>query len=279
MTILLPLSTFSAKILSTEYAGADPIAPGRADWLSDIIRIDRSRTQFTADDEAVVQSAVQINVPDWLAQHIERQGLRIGVVVHRLHLENLSRHMAACAMRYPGKGLAMAALRDFYAHYGLSDDDFSQESAYREYSRFSKKFLAKGATNNSRRVLPQSRIWQHPDPTVERINHAELDALCQELDERLARVRIRRVTVLSRHAHMYIYAVRGGRDIASICRRFKKHRAAVYRALAHIRERMKRDRKFARALKPLLDPAFVLPTPLERADICTDKGRGLAPPP
>lgn len=276
--MFLPLSSFSAKILATEYGGIQPIIPGRADWLSDVIRIDRTTTRFTTEEEAVVKSGLDIKVPNPLAAQIENQGLRLGVVIHRLHLENLCRHMAACAMRFPGKGYAMSSLRDFYNYYDISDDDFSLESAYREYSRFRKKFLANPATNKNRRVLPKSRVWRHRDNDVENINQVGLDALCRVLDQRLEAARIRRRDVLARHAYIYIYAVRGGRDIGEIKRRFKKHRSNVYRAIAHIRQRLKTDKRFARALMPLLDPSFVLPVPEIKADICVEKDCGLATP-
>lgn len=273
MLIVVPLTPMSAKILATEY-GRSPITPGRADWLSDVLRIDRSSTRFTPEEEAAVSSGVLLNVSPKVASQIERQGKRLGVVIHRLHLENLSRHMAACSMRFPTKGLAMVALRDFYDYYGLSDDDFSQESAYREYSRFRKKFLANSATNSRHRVRPESRIWQQRDNQVEHINQAGLDVLCRVLDDRLRQARIRRREVLARHAYIYIYAVRGGRDIAEISRRFKKHRANVYRAISHIQGKMKSDARFARILGPILSPAFVLPAPSQATDICSDKGSG-----
>jgi hypothetical protein len=261
MTVFLPLSKFSAKILATEYGGQSPITPGRADWLSDILRINRSDTRFTPEEEAIIQSGLMIQVPPPVAQLVEAQSLRIGIVIHRLHLENLSRHMAACAIRCPGKGHATAAMRDYYQMYGLDDDDFSPESAYREYSRFSKKFLSKPATNIAADVRPKSRVWQQADTSVQRINHEQLDRICAYLDERFAEARIRRVQILSQHAHMYIYAVRGGRDVAAIARRFKRHRANVYRALAHIRHRLKNDERVAKAMRPLLNPSFVLPPP------------------
>ncbi len=277
MVIFLPLSSFSEKILRTEYEGFQPISPGRADWLADVIRIDRTTTRFTPEEEAVVKSGLEIKVPAQLAAQIQAQGLRLGVVIHRLHLEQLSRHMHACSLRFPGKGLAMSALRDFYAQYSLSDDDFSQESAYREYSRFRKKFLANSATNISRTVRPQSRIWQYRDNSVEAINQAALDELCRALDARLEAARIRRREILARHGYIYIYAVRGGRDIGEIKRKFKKHRANIYRALAHIRHRIKTDRKFARAILPLLDPSYVLPPPSGAPHICDEKDSGPAP--
>lgn len=276
MVIFLPLSSFSAKIILTEYGTTQPITPGRADWLSDIIRIDRSSTRFTAEEESVIVTGLQMSVPDSLAEQIKSQGLRLGIVIHRLHIENLSRHMAACAMRFPSKGLAMAALRDFYDHYNISDDDFALESAYREYSRFRKKFLANPATNKTHRVLPESRVWQHRDNTVENINQVGLDALCRVLDTRLVNARIRRHKVLARQAYIYIYAVRGGRDIAEISRRFKVHRANVYRAIQRIRLRLKSDRVFQKAIGPLLDTSFVLPAPLSGIDICDEMDRGLA---
>jgi hypothetical protein len=278
MVIFLPLSSFSAKIILTEYGSKQPITPGRADWLSDVIRIDRSQTRFTLEEESVIGSGIQVKVPGLIAEQIKSQGLRLGIVIHRLHLENLSRHMVACAMRFPSKGLAMSALRDFYTHYGISDDDFSLESAYREYSRFRKKFFANPATNKTARVLSDSRIWQRRDNTVNHINHEGLDALCRILDTRLESSRIRRHKVLARQAYIFIYAVRGGRDIGEISRRFKVHRANVYRAIARIKSRLRQDRHFSRVLSPIIDPLFVLPAAPMDPDICTEMESGLAFP-
>ena len=45
-TVSLKISRFSRKIIIAEYGYAEPVVPGRADWLSDQLRIDRSDTRF-----------------------------------------------------------------------------------------------------------------------------------------------------------------------------------------------------------------------------------------
>jgi len=268
MTVFVPLSSLSAKILSKEYGLHQPISPSRSDWLMDILHIDRTGTRFRQEEEQVLTTGMLVNVPKPLALRVEGQGLGLGIVIHRLHLETISRHMWSCSKCYipssresVGNGNAMAGLRYFYDHYGLDDSDFDQGSMYREHSRFSKKFLAKSAKKIAVDVRADSRIWRRPDNAVERINHDNLDRICALLDMRLASSRLRRLTVITKHAHMYIYAVRGGRDIAAIGRRFKLHNATVYRAIANVRVRIRKDERFRAAILPLLDPMFVLPPP------------------
>ncbi len=268
-TVYLPLSSFSRKILLTEYAGADPITPGRADWLSDMLRIDRSDTRFPESVTASIRSGVLLNVSATLADRIIHQGERIGAVIHRHHVEQLTRYMLASSM---GIANAKAAMQAFYEHYRIDDDDMSQESLYREFSRFKRTFFrntpAKTATKSQVHVPRNSQLWHGFSAHENRITNALLDDLCALLDERLAASRIRRLQRITEHAHIYLYTVRGGRTPDLVAKRFKKHRATIYRAVGYVRTRIRRDRRFAEAIMPLLDPSFVLPSQSAPAHLC-----------
>lgn len=268
-TVHLPISTFSRKILLTEYAGAVPITPGRADWLSDMLRIDRSDTRFPEVVTALMSEVLPINVSAKLADRILQHGPRIGAVIHRHHMEQLTRHMLASSM---GIANAKAAMQAFYDHYGIDDDDVSQESVYREFSRFKRTFFSKKsvipAKKSTDRVRRNSQLWHGMSGHENRLPNAELDAICNYLDEQLAAARIRRRERLCAHAHIYLYSVRGGRSAAVIAKRFKKHPATVYRAMGYIRARIRRDRRFAQAIMPILDPSFVLPAPPPPSHLC-----------
>lgn len=269
-TVYLPLSSFSRKILLTEYGFEDPVTPGRADWLSDMLRIDRSDTRFADSVTQQLTSGLHLQVSAALADRIVHQGVAIGAVIHRHHIEQLTRHMLASSM---GITNAKASMQAFYEYYGLDDDDVAQESVYREYNRFKRVFFrAKRATTAKKSavpVRPNSQVWQGFSGIESRISNADLEALCRHLDERLAASRIRRVQRLSEWSRMYIYAVRGGRPPHAIARRFRKHLATVYRAQGYVRLRIRRDRRFAAAILPLLDDSFVLPGEGAGRHICT----------
>lgn len=270
-TVYLPLSSFSRKILLAEYGNAEPVTPGRADWLSDMLRIDRSDTRFAEDVTSRIASGIYLNVPPPLADRITQQGLRLGVVLHRNHIEQLTRYMLAGTM---GITNAKSAMRAFYDHYGIEDDDMDEQSVYREFSRFKRIFFrtkpAISATKSRGRVLPDSRIWQGVSATPNRISTAELAQICEHFDERLAASRIRRVERLSEQAHIYIWHVRSGRNVPVIAKHFQKHRASVYRAIAAMRRRIRRDRRFAEAILPVLDASFVLPKAAELGHLCPE---------
>lgn len=270
-TVLLPVSSFSRKILLTEYAGDLPIAPGRADWLSDMLRVDRTDTRFPSNIVAQMCDELPLSVPAPLADRIARDGQRIGAVIHRHHVEQLTRFMLASSM---GVANAKSAMQAFYAHYGLDDDDVSQESVYREFSRFKRTFFrqkpATTAKKSADSVPRNSQLWRGISALDTRIDNATLDALCSHLDDCLAAARIRRRQRLSEWAHMYIYAHRGGRTPDAIAKRFGKHRATVYRAATYVRMRIRRDRRFAKAILPILDDAFVLPRAAAAGHLCIE---------
>lgn len=259
MLIVLPLTSLSAKIIHAEYGHAQVINPGRADWLTDVLHIDRVGARFTESEMAQVQSGLLLNVPHALGQRIQLHGHQLGAIIHRLHIEQIARHMLSCAVIKPLS--ATAALQWYYDHYQLSDDDLNTESMYREYSRFKKKMLAKNAKKTQPNVRPDSRVWQTDKQAAVKLNFETLDRFCSVLDQALIAARIRRRKVIGLHAHMYIYAVKGNRDISTIARRFKRHPANVYRALAHVRKRMKADERFSQAIKAVISPDFVLPPP------------------
>lgn len=269
-TVLLPVTRLSKKIILCEYGGEEPVVPGRADWLSDQLRIDRSDTGFAASVLDALTAGLLLDVPPRLADHIARDGARVGAVLHRLHVEQLTKHMLSAVIM---GGEAKKAMRAFYDIYGIDDDDIDEQSVYREYGRFSRRFFqkisARSGTKSTSAVRPESRIWQGISEEKERITNATLNALCEILTDRLQRCRIRRLKRLTRQAHIYIWARRGRRRWDEIGKRFGIRRSSVYRALKSIRMRIRDDKRFARAILPLLDASFVLPDPKPSGHLCT----------
>lgn len=279
-TVLLPTSTFSRKIILGEHGASEPVVPGRADWLSDALRIDRSDTGFSPALLATLRAGVLLDVPASLAARIARDGQRIGAVLHRNHIEILTRHMLSAAIM---GGEAKKAMRKFYELYGLDDDDLDEQSLYREYGRFSKRFfekiMSKSGTKSAGVVLQKSRISQGNAPALSLISNANLDALCSVFDGRLKRCRIRYKSRLEKQSHIYLWVRRGGRKLEAITRRFGTKRSGMYRALKAVRKRIRDDKRFARAILPLLDPAFVLPAPAPALHLChtADRSTGSFP--
>lgn len=268
-TVILPVSSFSRKIIISEYGAIEPVVPGRADWLSDQLRIDRTDTRFPEAALGMLQKEIALEVGPTLADRIARDGQRIGVVLHRLHMEQLTRHMLSAAIM--GKE-AKKAMRAFYDLYSIDDDDLDEQSVYREYGRFSRRYFekisAKSVTKSQDRVRPDCRIWQGVSLPVPRISNIALDAICDLLDQRLAECRIRRLHRLSRQAYIFIYCVRGQRSPAKAAERFKTSPRSVYRALRAVRNRIRDNKRFAAAILPLTDLAFVLPVPPAADHLC-----------
>lgn len=269
-TVFLPTSSFSRKILLVEYGGVEPVVPGRADWLSDQLRIDRSDTGFSTNLLATLTTGLLVEVPAHVADRISLQGTRTGAVLHRLHIEMLTRHMISSVMMGCE---AKKAMRNFYDTYGLDDDDLDEQSVYREYGRFSRNFFAKieakSGTKSHNAVRPESRIWQGVFAEKDRPSNTHINTLCEAFDTRLRACRIRRVKRLTKQAHIYIWSKRGNRRWDEIGKRFGIQRSSVYRALKSVRKRIREDKAFSRAILPLLDPAFVLPAPGTPVHLCT----------
>lgn len=280
-TVFLPVTPLSRKIILSEHGAAEPVTPGRADWLSDALRIDRSDTGFSPAALAALSTGIVLSVPANLAERIARDSQRLGAVLHRLHIELLTRHMLSAAIM--GQE-AKAAMRAFYDLYRLDDDDLDEQSLYREYSRFRKSFFqkidAKSATKSAGVVRPDSRFSQPSPAPAGRVSNAALDALCAAFDDRLRRCRLRWVKRLTRQAYIYIYMIRGQRKADQVATRFRLHRSGVYRALRSVRKRIREDQRFARAILPLLDESFVLPAPAPGGHLCaiTASSTGLFQP-
>lgn len=268
-TVYLPLSSFSRKILLTEYGGEEPVVPGRADWLSDQLRTDRSDTKFSDRVLALMATGIRLEVPAAIADHIATQGHRLGVVIHRNHIEQLTRHMLSAVIL---GSEAKRAMRAFYDLYDLDDDDLDEQSVYREYGRFSKKFFekidAKAATKSAGVVRRDSRIWQGANAQAPRVTNATLESVCAALDERLRELRIRRLKRLTKQAHVYLWYMCGRRRVEKVARTFGIHRSGVYRAIKSVRRRIRSDKAFAGAILPLTDPAFVLPAGAAQPNLC-----------
>lgn len=267
--ITVRVSPFSRKILLAENGGTMPVAPAKADWLSDVLRIDRRDTNFRLLYIEALTTEIQLEVPERLAAQLHAQGDRIGVVLHRLHLEQLSRHMISARLM---QAEVKKALRQFYDYYDISEDDFSEESAYREYQRFRRLFFrenaAKSATKTQPVVTRKSRIWQPEIPESQRPTLTHLRALISHFADLVAEQRYRRHYRLMRQAACYIYTVRGGLSNEKVCKHTGRHRASVFRALAAVRKRMKKDKEFARMLHLVCDESFVLPEAAPADHLC-----------
>ena len=65
---------------------------------------------------------------DELMRELRNHPNDAGILIHRLHLDQMMRHVWTCSL---GKIPATAAIKSFFDIYDLCDDDYSIESAYR----------------------------------------------------------------------------------------------------------------------------------------------------
>lgn len=269
VTVQIRVSPFSRKILLTEFGGAEPVRPAKADWLADVLHIDRRHTNFRQRYFDALTTTIHIDLVDAAAERLRYQGNRLGVVLHRLHIEQLSRHMVAAKLI---GSEAKEAMLIFYQHYGLDDDDFSMDSAYREYQRFQRTFFREKHTKSAKKsapvVLRFSRILQGEHVASERPTIGYLNALSEYLEQELSRQPYRSRLRMLQQAVCYIYCVRGSMKPTEVARRTKRHLANVYKAIRATRRRMKKDVAFARLVREICSESFVLPAPAAAGHLC-----------
>lgn len=135
--VSLPLSSFSKKIILADYGHA-PIQLGKGD---DLLYLLCCRRPQGKDDPVSVRLSDRLDflVSEQVAKCVKAR--TTGWVLHQMHLHRLCTHVQSVIL---AGGTAEGAIESFYQVYGLGDDDFSFESAYKRWQRFQQKRLLAG---------------------------------------------------------------------------------------------------------------------------------------
>ena len=145
--VSLPISSFSKKIILADY-GQAPIQLGKGD---DLLYLLCCRRPQGKDDPVSVRLSDRLEflVSEQVAKCVKAR--TTGWVLHQMHLHRLCTHVQSALL---SGGTAEGAIDIFYQAYGLGDDDFSYESAYKRWQRFQSK--RKLAGNVRKIVAPRT---------------------------------------------------------------------------------------------------------------------------
>jgi hypothetical protein len=133
MIIEIKVHPMSKRILEAEY-GAQPIQIGRHDLLFAYLCFSplRDRLNYQRAD-VILSDKVLIEVHNNFGYHIYKQAHLIGINLFRIHKDQMCRH-AAFAVQH-GKDVR-PALISWLEIYGIQEDDYGLDTAYKAWQRF-----------------------------------------------------------------------------------------------------------------------------------------------
>lgn len=131
--VIIPVSSFSRKIIETEHGTTSPLTLQSRDLLYKQLCYDSAepRSSF-GTARKILNDAITLKVSDKLAKQIKRKGPRIGMILYAVHVDMMCRY--ALAQMKVGVGKT-EAINNFYFDYDIDDEDFAFPSAYKRLQR------------------------------------------------------------------------------------------------------------------------------------------------
>lgn len=187
---------------------------------------------------------------DELMRELRNHPNDAGILIHRLHLDQMMRHVWTCSL---GKIPATAAIKSFFDIYDLCDDDYSIESAYRSWQRFRTDFDKVFSEKSVQKAANHVRAVGRPADSVKtKLSDTELDDMAREICTRLRFSRPNTPAYLFRQVMMHVYSTVGGRSTEYIARRFGRSIRRVNVGKRRIEGYLAYDEGFALCFRPIL---------------------------
>lgn len=257
-TLTLPLSSFSAKILLKE-RGALPIVLGRrGDPLVPHL-MSASRTADELDTSAI---AIDFDMPEVFRLHVRERMLGCCAALHAHHKEQMLRF--AWAMSLAGWEVSKA-LRYFMDLHALDEEDYPFENALRAWQRFSATrkdlFQKKSVRAVALTVLKTGRLKLEgltKPPELPILYSAEkLDTLFGLVKPKIKALRPAYPDHVLLQVHIFIYAVRGGRNYKKLQQRFRRSERRIREAKRRVQGYMDTDPNFKAAMYEVFLPSVL----------------------
>lgn len=255
LQVEIPVHPMSRAILQCEY-GAEPIHLAEQDITWEIIS-----TRVTNDDlrkKTQLTAYISIVTNNRLAAHLARYGLIAGLRLYKFHKHLLCRY-ADAQVRVKGKGHARPAIQEFLNLYGIEEDHYSLDSAYKLYQRFHWEIKKKnsGFLERMRRkpgAIMFEKMKARDDIQPERDISAELAvARFMSAVHHLMKRNHRR---LEKQARAYIYVCESGKSFREVSALLDQPIGTVHYSVSAMRRRMERNPRIA----SLLHESLALPT-------------------
>lgn len=132
LTVTIPCHPLSRAILISEH-GDEPVVLDSHDFLFEVIN-----SRITPDDlrsKTALTRYIELHINDRLAAHLAQYGQIAGIRLFKFHKQLLCRY-ADAQVRAKGKGHARPAIQEFLYLYGVDEEDYGLETAYKLYQRF-----------------------------------------------------------------------------------------------------------------------------------------------
>lgn len=190
MILELPVTPFSRKVLLHQYQ-TEPITP-RGKRHPDLLyhQLFYRPNPDLAWDAYVRQltTTILINVPDKLARRHLRESTmhQIGYLLYIHHMDDMMKWVEAQLAAMPTPN-AWASIESYYARHGITEDDFSIESAYKRWQRYQDRQLYD--VRETARACAPGEIVQRAPLTAEQCKALADVAMC--------------------HLHQHMYSHRG----------------------------------------------------------------------
>lgn len=258
MTILeLPVSSFSKKILLSEY-GPEPLIFSSNDptYQSLCYRAPKYRHNLEKL-KWYLNDVIRIQINNKLARHIKENACQIGHHLWTLHIHQMIGWTNTSVMlNEPAK----TSIERFYDYYGINEDDFSLESAYKRWQRWKRKKNVKiGRERFNKKavlVLPNCPILKVVVPPTntdidqfiallvidnEWLFHRQDGAFCNPLFLQL---------------RAYSYNRIGQISVKDLVKDWKWKKRTTYKRIARFQERLKNEQELAHVFRTYAEEHF-----------------------
>jgi len=244
----------SRAILLSEY-GAEPVVLETHDFHFEVLS-----TRITPDalrSKPELSQTIELSVNDRLAAHLAIHGQVAGSRLFKFHKQLLCRY-ADAQVRIKGKGHARPSIQEFLNLYGIDEDAYGLETAYKLYQRFGWEIRKKNPDflGRMRRkpgaVLSEKRAGQKaPAPDADVIAELAVARFMCAVRARMKRYHRR----LEKQARAYIYVETCGHTIRSAAELLEMPPSTVHHCCTAMRQRIGRNKTFS----ALLADALALP--------------------
>lgn len=255
MLVSVPVHPLSIKILTRHTPM--PISINKYDTLFVVLSSQRSERISTVRGKILLPCVVTFDVHSRLARHISQHPTRIGFAILKYHKEMLHRHVVGVLTENP-KASAWDAIKQYLDTYGITEDDYPLETAYKNWQRFgwnfSKKnrqkagqFSRKTGVKSSDNLIPKKGEKKHAGRSGAQpvFSDLELDQLSEQIFFQVNTLFKDLPKRFAFWVQSYVYIYVGKHSCRSAARTLCTNRQTIYRSSLNILSRCKKS--------PLLD--------------------------
>lgn len=247
MTILtIYVSPLSKKILLAEYGPSEPLTVQKGDMLYDQMRTGRKGKRVGDRTMKQLSEPVKIAMYDDLAVFIRNRNAALGILINNYHRDMLMRYIDTLQeLNIPIR----ECVRRFYKKYNLTEEDYSQEAAWRRFSFFAKTRKEKHR-NFGTITLPEASQNIHLP-----LHYNDQEILDKATDICTALQASRQMPkVFGKHLTFYLLYKEGGYTVRQVAAKMGSKRNTVWSGINSIRAWCISDKQVSAAIAATTAP-------------------------